>query len=107
VWTLAQSIWQAALNLHLSLKKTRKQVFLEPMERVVPWVALVQCFTLFWCMKKRLFGPGGVANPRHTTRYRCGLRLASTQSPSLLWVPSSVKHCTIELARIIREPRLD
>ena len=32
---------QAALNLNLSLKKTRKREFLEQMERVVPWAALV------------------------------------------------------------------
>ena len=33
---------QAALDLNLSLKKTRKQVFLEQMEQVVPWAALVE-----------------------------------------------------------------
>ena len=32
---------QAALDLNLSLKKTRKREFLEQMERVVPWTALV------------------------------------------------------------------
>ena len=32
---------QAALNLNLSLKKTRKREFLEQMGRVVPWAALV------------------------------------------------------------------
>ena len=32
---------QAALNLNLSVKKTRKREFLEQMERVVPWAALV------------------------------------------------------------------
>ena len=32
---------QAALDLNLSLKKTRKREFLTQMERVVPWVALV------------------------------------------------------------------
>ena len=32
---------QAALDLNLSLKKTRKCEFLEPMEHVVPWAALV------------------------------------------------------------------
>jgi len=32
---------QAALDLNLSLKKTRKREFLEQMERVVPWAALV------------------------------------------------------------------
>ncbi|MEC5212852.1 hypothetical protein RCH06_001393 [Polaromonas sp. CG_9.5] len=32
---------QAALDLKLSLKKTRKREFLEQMERVVPWSALV------------------------------------------------------------------
>lgn len=33
---------QASLNLNLSLKRTRKQVFLKEMEQVVPWAALVQ-----------------------------------------------------------------
>ena len=32
---------QAALDLKLSVKKTRKHEFLEQMERVVPWAALV------------------------------------------------------------------
>ena len=32
---------QASLELNLSLKKTRKREFLEQMERVVPWAALV------------------------------------------------------------------
>ena len=32
---------QAALDLNLSLKKTRKREFLEQMERVVPWATLV------------------------------------------------------------------
>jgi len=33
---------QATLNLDLSAKKTRKQVFLDQMEKVVPWAALVE-----------------------------------------------------------------
>ena len=33
---------QAILNLSLSLKKIRKQVFLEQMDQVVPWAALVK-----------------------------------------------------------------
>ena len=33
---------QLGLGLNLSTKKTRKRVFLEEMERVVPWAALVQ-----------------------------------------------------------------
>ena len=32
---------QAALDLNLSLKRTRKREFLEQMERVVPWAVLV------------------------------------------------------------------
>jgi transposase, IS5 family len=35
------SMKQAPLNLNLSAKKTRKQVFLEQMEQVVPWADLV------------------------------------------------------------------
>jgi IS5 family transposase len=33
---------QAALKLNLNVKKTRKQVFLEQMEQVLPWDALVE-----------------------------------------------------------------
>lgn len=33
---------QASLHLNLNAKKTRKQVFLEQMEQVVPWTALVE-----------------------------------------------------------------
>ena len=33
---------QLGLGLNLSTKKTRKREFLEDMERVVPWAALVQ-----------------------------------------------------------------
>jgi len=36
-----QSKKQAALDLNLSVKKTRKREFLEQMECVVPWAALV------------------------------------------------------------------
>jgi hypothetical protein len=47
------------------------------MERITSAV-----FHAIWHIKKRLFGPGGVANPRDTIRYRCGLRLARTKNPS-------------------------
>jgi len=33
---------QASLKLNLNVKKTRKQVFLEQMEQVVPWAVLVE-----------------------------------------------------------------
>ena len=36
-----QSMKQTALDLKLNVKKTRKREFLEQMERVVPWAALV------------------------------------------------------------------
>ena len=39
---------QAALNLNLSVKKTRKQVFLEQMEQVVPWDALVELIAPYY-----------------------------------------------------------
>ena len=39
---------QAALDLNLSLKKTRKREFLEQMERVVPWAALVALIALHY-----------------------------------------------------------
>ena len=39
---------QAALNLNLSVKKTRKQVFLEQMDQVVPWTALVELIAPYY-----------------------------------------------------------
>lgn len=39
---------QAALNLNLNVKKTRKQVFLEQMEQVVPWAALVELIAPYY-----------------------------------------------------------
>jgi len=36
-----QSMKQTSLELNLSARKTRKREFLEQMERVVPWAALV------------------------------------------------------------------
>lgn len=39
---------QAALNLNLSMKKTRKREFLEQMEQVVPWAALVELITPYY-----------------------------------------------------------
>jgi len=39
---------QAALDFNLSVKKTRKREFLEQMERVVPWAALVELITPYY-----------------------------------------------------------
>jgi IS5 family transposase len=39
---------QAALNLNLSVKQTRKQVFLAQMEQVVPWAALVELIAPYY-----------------------------------------------------------
>ena len=39
---------QAALDLNLSLKKTRRREFLEQMERVVPWAALVMLIAPYY-----------------------------------------------------------
>jgi IS5 family transposase len=39
---------QATLNLNLNLKKTRKQVFLEQMEQVVPWADLVELIAPYY-----------------------------------------------------------
>lgn len=39
---------QVALDLNLSLKKTRKREFLEQMERVVPWAELVALITPYY-----------------------------------------------------------
>ena len=43
-----KSMKQAALNLNLSLKKTRKREFLEQMEQVVPWSALVELIAPYY-----------------------------------------------------------
>ncbi len=51
-------------------------------------------FDAVWNIKPRLFGLSGVANPRDSYGYRCGLRLAQTKNPPVLFVPSSIKHCT-------------
>ena len=40
--TRSTAIKQVGLGLHRSTKKTRKGKFLDEMERVVPWAALVQ-----------------------------------------------------------------
>ena len=39
---------QASLKLDLNVKRTRKQVFLEQMERVVPWAALVELIAPYY-----------------------------------------------------------
>ncbi len=39
---------QASLELNLNAKKTRKREFLEQMERVVPWAALVECIAPYY-----------------------------------------------------------
>ena len=59
---------QLGLGLNLSTKKTRKRVFLEEMERVVPWAALVQ-----------------IAQP-HCPRAQTG---RPPFAPFELWVPGS------------------
>ena len=38
---------QASLKLNLNVKKTRKQVFLDEMEQVVPWAELVELIEPF------------------------------------------------------------
>jgi transposase, IS5 family len=39
---------QVSLNLNLNAKKTRKQAFLEQMEQVVPWAALVELIAPYY-----------------------------------------------------------
>ncbi len=45
---MKQAALNLNLNLNLNLKKTRKQVFLEQMEQVVPWAALVELITPYY-----------------------------------------------------------
>ena len=39
---------QTTLNLNLHTKQTRKQVFLQQMDQVVPWSALVECIAPYY-----------------------------------------------------------
>jgi transposase, IS5 family len=39
---------QASFPLHLTTKKTRKQVFLEQMDEVVPWAELVKVIAPYY-----------------------------------------------------------
>jgi len=39
---------KANLKLNLNVKKTRKQVFLDQMEQVVPWAALVELIAPYY-----------------------------------------------------------
>ena len=39
---------QVAVDFKLSVKKTRKREFMEQMERVVPWAALVVLITPYY-----------------------------------------------------------
>jgi hypothetical protein len=56
-------------------------------------------FHAIWLIKKRLFGPGGVANPCDSTRYRCGLRLARTKNSSFFMGASKRKTSTLHWNR--------
>ena len=42
------SMKQATLNLNLSARKTRKREFLEQMDKVVPWAALVELIAPYY-----------------------------------------------------------
>ena len=44
-----RSMKQASLNLDLLSKKTRKQTFLEEMEKVVPWADLEALIAPYYC----------------------------------------------------------
>jgi hypothetical protein len=54
----------------------------QPRPIAPPGRASSAVFHAIWHIKNRLFGPDGVANPRDSTRYRCGLHLARTKKPS-------------------------
>ena len=53
------SMKQASLSLDLLTKKTRKQIFLEEMEKVAPWADLEALIAPYYCegVKGRLFAP--------------------------------------------------
>ncbi|MFZ2661372.1 MAG: hypothetical protein WAX63_05500, partial [Rhodoferax sp.] len=52
-------------------------------------------------IKPRLLAHGGVANPRDSYGYRCGLRLALHQNASFLFVLPSIEHCTRRHRRLL------
>jgi IS5 family transposase len=56
---------QATLNLNLQLKKTRKQVFLEQMEQVVPWAALVELIAPYYPEGKTVRPPFSLQTMLH------------------------------------------
>ena len=45
----SQAMKQSSLDLNLSTKKTRKQELLAQMDLVVPWAALVELITPYYC----------------------------------------------------------
>jgi transposase, IS5 family len=59
---------QLGLGLNLSRKKTRKREFLEEIERVVPWAALVQCVEPH-CPRAKTGRPPIPVEPMPRTRY--------------------------------------
>ena len=69
-----RSMKQAALDLSLSVKKTRKREFLEQMDKVVPWAALVELIAPYYPEGKKgrpLRVQNGKENdktPRHSCR---------------------------------------
>ena len=70
---------QADLGLNLTTKRTRKREFLDEMNRVVPWSALVEPVAAR-CMRRSRMVAAMVASPRYlpqscTTRLEVTMRL--------------------------------
>ena len=57
---------QASLELSLSVKKTRKRVFLEQMDKVVPWQALIDLIAPYYPEGKKGRPPFSLATMLRT-----------------------------------------
>lgn len=66
---------QAGLNLSLNAKKTRKQVFLEQIEQVVLWAALVEHIVPYYPEGKTGRSPFSIQTLRHAHFIHHGVTL--------------------------------
>ena len=85
---------QATLPLDLSAKKTRKQVFLDQMDQVVPWAALVELIAPYYPEGKTGRPPFSL-----TTMLRTHLQSSNGSAcPTPPWKKLSLTHrCTESL----------
>ena len=75
--------WKAIIGMRNRLVHAYFEVDAEILWLVALEHVLSTPFHKYTHMKPRLSGHGGVVNPRDTSRYRFGLRLALTRDPSI------------------------